>query len=509
MTGKALGDALVDRFRDLVTARLGLAFEGTRADRLAEVLGERLEAMRVVDARAYVERLGRDREEWRAIAALVTVGETYFFRYEDHFRALRDAVLPERMAASHPLRPFRALSAGAASGEEAYSLAILLRESFSATPLLETPIAGFDVNPRAIEKAKLGKYPSWSLRETPDEIRDRYFSSDGRHFVVRDDIRAMVSFEERNVLDEDAVFWRAESFDLILCRNVLMYLTPEAQRQAVARLTRALRPGGFLFLGHAETLRGLSQGYQLQHTHNTFYYQLRGPRSETAAGTRDFQPWPTDNLVSATPAVDDLAWFDAIRAASERVTALTVRAPIAPLPREASTASASHPEADKHALLEMLRQERFADALVALGALSATSRSTPEARLLEAVLLTNAGKLREAEDVCTDLVTIDESGGAHYLLALCREHAGDTTKAIEHDQTATYLEPAFVMPRLHLGLLQRRAGRLGDARAALTQALALLPSEDPSRILLFGGGFGREALVALCQSELRRCGVES
>jgi chemotaxis protein methyltransferase CheR len=224
--------------------------------------------------------------------------------------------------------------------------------------------------------------------------------------------------------------------------------------------------------------------------------------------SRDIRTLPFDDLAPTTRPADELLWFDAIRTASERVTALTARAPVAPSTRDAKSAAASPAEPNRRALLEMVREERFSEALDALGGLSATSRSTPEARLLEAVLLTNAGKLREAEDVCTELVAIDDlSAGAHYLLALCREHAGDTPKAMEHDQMATYLEPAFVMPRLHLGLLQRRAGRLGDARDSLAQALALLPSEDPSRILLFGGGFGRDALVALCRSELRRCGV--
>ena len=98
------------------------------------------------------------------------------------------------------------------------------------------------------------------------------------------------------------------------------------------------------------------------------------------------------------------------------------------------------------------------------------------------------------------------SAGAHYLLALCREDAGDRSGAVDHNQVAAYLDPAFAMPRLHLGLLARRAGDRARARRELAEALVLLQREDASRLLLFAGGFGREALVALCRAELVSCG---
>jgi chemotaxis protein methyltransferase CheR len=91
-------------------------------------------------------------------------------------------------------------------------------------------------------------------------------------------------------------------------------------------------------------------------------------------------------------------------------------------------------------------------------------------------------------------------------MALCREHAGDRDGAIEHDQAAVYLDSAFAMPHLHMGLVAKRSGNLDTARSELTRAVALLAREDTSRILLFGGGFTREALADLCRTELRGCG---
>jgi chemotaxis protein methyltransferase CheR len=155
----------------------------------------------------------------------------------------------------------------------------------------------------------------------------------------------------------------------------------------------------------------------------------------------------------------------------------------------------------------MMRNERFGDALELLGTFST---SDPETQLLRAILLTNGGRHREAENVCAELLARDElNAGAHYLLALCREHAGDREKACEHDRIATYLDAAFAMPHIHIGLLERRAGHFDRAVAELERALELLGSEDASRILLFGGGFSREALALLCRNELRRCGGSS
>ena len=154
--------------------------------------------------------------------------------------------------------------------------------------------------------------------------------------------------------------------------------------------------------------------------------------------------------------------------------------------------------------LDLLRKERFAEALDYVRAGPATVEKDHDVLLLEATLLAHDGQFPAAEDVCLQLLLIDEfNAGAHYVLALCREHTGHRQRACEHDRIAVYLDPAFAMPRLHMGLLARRDGDRATATRELTQALALLQREGASRVLLFGGGFSREALMALCQSALK------
>jgi chemotaxis protein methyltransferase CheR len=496
----ALARADVLRFRDFVTRKLGLQFEDGKLDELASVLRERMELLGLTLFGAYENQLrAREREELGVLAQRLTVGETYFFRYWDQFRAFVEVVLPASLRARSG-RPVRVLSAGCASGEEAYSLAILARESAATAGARDVRVLGLDVNRAALEKAARARYSTWSLRETSPERRTRYFRPDGRDFCLASEVVTMASFEERNLVDEDASFWRPDAFDVVFCRNVLMYFNPDVMAAVVARITRSLAPEGFLFLGHAETLRGVSQDFHLRHTHETFYYQRRGA-PEIARS-----PWPRlEPSIPDSPPLGDSSWVDAIQRASERVAQLT-RAPQPPVRGTAEAPSVRPGPAsfDLQPAVELLRQERHTEAMDLLHAMPESSRVDPDAQLLRAALLTNSGMLAEAEATCEEILRKDElSAGAHYLMALCREHAGDRRAALDHDQAAIYLDAEFAMPHLHAGLLARRSHDREEARAELGRALTLLAREDAARILLFGGGFTREALIALCRSELR------
>lgn len=487
-------------FRDLLGRVLGFQFDESRTPTLEEVLLDRVAATRSDGVDAYLWRLSRTSlsdPEVRALADALTVTETYFMRGTDHFRAFSDVALPDRMRAQSATRTLRILSAGCASGDEAYSIAISTR-AVVADPSWSVSILGIDVNPSALARGARARYSTWSLRETPAEVRERYFRRDGNEFVLDPEVRSSVSLSFRNLLEDDPSFWRPGAFDVVFCRNVVMYFSPEVMRAVVARISGALSPGGFLFLGHAETLRGTSHDFHLRHTHETFYYQRR---DATDVATRAA---PFD----VPPVLDDTSWIGAIDRASTRISQLARTShDSSPADADRPSAVTTRPAPDLRPAVEMLRRERFADAIDMLGALPAGSEDDPDAQLLRAVLLTNSGRLRDAEQTCARILAADElNAGAHYLMALCREHAGDRDAAAEHDQTATYLDAGFALPRLHLGLVARRRGDLEQARLELTRALDLLAREDGSRILLFGGGFSREALVALCRAELRAAG---
>lgn len=366
----------------------------------------------------------------------------------------------------------------------------------------DVSIRGVDLNPVVLQRAEQARFTEWALRETPEQLRRKWFQPEGREFILEASLRGAVEFEQRNLSLDDPQLWPGDHYDVIFCRNVIMYFTPESAHALIARMTRALAPGGYLFLGHAETLRGLSQDFHLQHTHGTFYYQRKDGAQIATAHPGGIESRRDSSASSLTTIVDDAgSWVDAIQRAAHRIQVLARSAAAGP----AATLT-PRPRWDLGSALDLLRRERFSDALDAVYALPPESVRDPDVLMLEAVLLTHSGQLEQARGACQRLLAVDElNAGAHYILALCLEAEGDRRGAADHDQIAVYLDPTFAMPRLHLGLLARRAADRAKARRELNQALLLLQREDASRLLLFGGGFGRETLIALCSAELGNC----
>jgi chemotaxis protein methyltransferase CheR len=523
----ALAAEEIECFRSLIVQRLGLYFEDARLDFLKDILKQRIKNTGRQCFSSYRQLLnsGAAAREIGALAEQLTVCETYFFRYAPQWKAFAELVIPDRMQARGRQRKLRILSAGCASGEEAHSVAMLIRERLPELATWDVEIHGIDANPAMVGKARRGSYSTWSLRETPADLRAEYFRAEGPDLQLDAAVRSACTFEVRNLVEEDPLFWRGDAFDVVFCRNVTMYFPIDVARGVISRIAQSLAPGGFLFLGHAETLRAVSQEFHLRHTHETFYYQRReGHEMDQANGYNEARAkhGTFRTAISPVMAPGD-TWFDVVRQSSERIANLTqgkshlvmgasvsfaASAPVGDRSSSASPKPAPATRSWNRALaIDLLQKERFAEAIELLRALPPESKVDPDSQLLLAVLLTNGGALAEAEKVCQNVLQLDElNAGAHYLMALCREHAGDRDAAKEHDKAATYLDSAFSMPHLHLGLVAKRSADVETARHELEQALPLLDREDASRILLFGGGFTREALVEFCRGELRGCG---
>ncbi len=503
------GDELA-RFAGAVATRLGLRVD---LDRSGEVIERRAAAHRGPIS-AYLDQLDHaDPEEVRALASELTVGETYFLRHIEQFRAFVDRVVPDRLGHGH----LQILSVGCSSGEEPYTLAMLLRESYPAAAFT---IRAIDVNANAIARARAARYSRWSLRATTPAFEQRWFRVDGRDVVVVPEIRAAVTFANANVLD-DAELTTAGRWDVVFCRNMIMYFTDDQQDAVIARLARALAPGGYLFLGHAETLRDRSEGFALCHTHGAFYYQRTDPGADAVL--------PAHRAPSAATTVDP-EWYDDIRAAMQRVHAMIdgaldaqpheppgqaptavskhAGAPSSPVPRAQALGPSPAAALDAEQVRELLAQERFSEALERLDRLPSATAADRDVAMLRALVLTHAGRFVEARTACGELLALDASNaGASYVLALCCDSTGDTAGAARMAHAAAELDPSFAMPRVHLGLLARRLGEHEVASSELTRAIALLEREDPSRLALFGGGFNRQTLLGMCRAELAAIGA--
>jgi len=514
-------EARLEAFREFVREGLGLEFDESRLCDLERVLLARCaqpgEAGRAIypppDCTSSEARL-----ELAAIAPQLTVGETYFFRHAEQLEAFVRCAIPERMHERGNSRILRLLSAGCASGEEIYTLAILLRERVPALEGWRVEIIGVDVNGALIRRARQGRYGEWSLRSTPPPARARWFAQVGREYQIAKELRDAVEFQERNLVVDDAVFWAPGRFDVVLCRNVTMYMAPAAAQGLIARFERSLAAAGFLFLGHAETLRGLTRRFALRHEEGAFYYQRladgaperdprgasapTGPNSPAAGAERA----PVLPCAAASPneGVEDApaGWFEEIARASGRVSALADGRAAAenghPTPGPAGVSTAK--------VLELLASERFAEALAAVTRAPPRPADDPDGCLLRAVLLLRLGRPIEAEAVALELLGTDAlHAEAHHVLGMCHEERGDVDHALECYRLAVHLDATFALPQLRIGCRLRSAGQPEAARRALEQARVLLEREDTGRMLLFADGFNRSALIGLCESELRRC----
>jgi len=255
-----LADAVCLQARELIASRLGLDFPQTRQPDLERALTRALRTSSFAEPQRYLAWLATlpgESPEWRALARHLTVGETYFFRDRASFEALEQQVLPSLIEARRTegtLR-LRLWSAACATGEEPYSLAIVLHRLLPDVAQWALTILATDINPQALEVARRGCYREWSLRETPAWIREQYFHRRGAEsFELDPRIRGMVAFTPLNLAAEgypEAVS-NTSAMDLILCRNVLMYFTREAQHATVTRLQQALMSGGWLVVSPAE-----------------------------------------------------------------------------------------------------------------------------------------------------------------------------------------------------------------------------------------------------------------
>jgi chemotaxis protein methyltransferase CheR len=261
--------------RDLIRERYGIWYDDQKRFLLLSRLSTRLAGRGIETYGGYVDFLRRDpraREEWDDLASVLSNNETYFFRERAQLKALAGDVVDEFLRRSPRVRLW---SSACSSGEEPYSLAMTLLETGKLTDGQLT-IRATDISPRVLALAEKGFYRALSFRATEPAMIQRWFTPQGDGFVVGDRIKRLVSFGRLNLLDGARV--GAEGpFDAIFCRNVLIYFDKATQKRVVESFAKALRPGGYLFLGHAESLFHLTDLYEPIVGRDAIVYRLKAP----------------------------------------------------------------------------------------------------------------------------------------------------------------------------------------------------------------------------------------
>jgi chemotaxis protein methyltransferase CheR len=301
LNSQSLSKGLIEAFIRLIAKHTGLEIRERDKATLSEKIVLRMKDIKLDVPEIYYQLLNSSTsesyQEWKKLVNLLTNSESYFFRDKDQFNLLRYHILPELIQRKQDSKSIRICSAGCSSGEEPYSLAILLTELLPNSKEWNLRIVGIDINQEALHKAELGVYRPWSFRRVEEEIMQQYFQIINHQYHIKSSIKQMVKFKNINLFKE--VFPLSSSdiqdLDLILCRNVFIYFEPSAIAKVLEKFYNALQPLGYLLTGHAELSgQNLSQ-FQIKVFPESVVYQkiidnLIDTPKNSSSGERHYIP---------------------------------------------------------------------------------------------------------------------------------------------------------------------------------------------------------------------------
>jgi len=461
------------RFRDLIEERCGLHFAESQRTSLSASLRARMQQLGIERIDDYYDLLSRrtDDEGFRKLINLVTVTETCFFRDPSQFRLLRRHILPTLLAerGSRQTRTVRIWSAGCSSGEEAYSIAVMLSDMglLSASAAWTFEIVGTDVNTEVIETARRGVYSARALRNVEGDVLRRYFRPDGRRFCLNDEIKRAVRFEYANLTHVPKPRPLAPGQDIVFCKNVTIYFRPEMTRRLVGRLHDALADGGFLLLGHSESLWQMDEGFALVEHEGAFCYRKATPGVE-ASGPRVLPSPGADPAPSPSP-----------------------------VPPETATG-----EYDR--CLAAFRAERWTQAEALLDALIQSSPAFVPARLLLGGVFVHRGRYDEAFVQAERVLHLaDLEPRAHLLIGMIEAQRGRSDEALQALRRALYLDNSLALAHFWLGNLYRDRGDTGRARIEYENVVRGWELHTLDLTEMFASDLSAEQLVDFCLRSLR------
>ena len=439
----ALSPSVLSQLSTFIAGRMGLNFPQERWGDLARCIEAAARARGLRDATEYVQWLltsPLSRREIEMLASHLTVGETYFFRDKRSFDLLETKVLPELIQARrNTTRRLRIWSAGCCTGEEPYSVAMLLDRMIPDVADWNVTLLATDINPRFLEIAAAGVFGEWSFRAVPPGIREHYFSSlHGRRMQIVQRIRRMVTFSLLNLVDETypSVVNNTNAMDLVLCRNVLMYFTPDQAARVVGNLHGALSQNGWLLVAPSETSHAFLKSFSLVSFPDAIFYRK-----------------------------------------TERIEPL--RLPEWHVPQE-ETPPARAPAAQWSVSRDITEME---------------------SPTLMARRLANEGNLVESLAWCDKAVLSEPLDPAHrFLRAMVAQELGMLEEAMKSLRHALYLDQDFIMAHYALGTLARKLGRHALWRRHFRSARGLLERLEPDDPLAESAGITAGRLMEIIGS---------
>ena len=483
------------RLGERVAARMGLHFpENRRRDLLRGVQALAREQGRE-DAEAYLESMIAapltDRQI-EILAAHLTVGETYFFREMKSLDAFRTQIIPEliRQRAGGDQR-LRIWSAGCSTGEEAYTIAMILAELIPDLKAWHVDILATDINPQSLEKARRGVYTEWSFRSLPAPVRERYFEPQGdKAFAVRPQFKRMVSFACLNLATDayPSLQNDTNAIDVIFCRNVMMYFVPELVQEVIRRFRQCLLDGGWFIVAPCEcSLLPACELVPVSFDGATLYRKVNKPVAATTF-------WPPLSPIAEKPPTE-------------------VRVPRSPfpVPNAAPTSAFRVPRSDfpdpYEEALAAYRAGRYADATATLqnlfGADGSGARAIKAGKVfaLMARIEANQGKLERAVEWTEKAIAADKvNPGFYCLLSTILEEQHQPKDAVQALKRALYLDSTFILAHFAMGNIALRENGSKAADRHFRNAAELLVRLPKDEVLPESEGLTAGRLLEIIET---------
>jgi chemotaxis protein methyltransferase CheR len=264
--------------REFIYTLTGIYFQDNKKYLLESRISKRLQALRLAQYEDYLQfiKFGvRKDDEKKFLYDAITINETYFFRNEPQFEIFEKTLVPDlvKFKASTPRAKIRIWSSASSSGEEAHTLAMIFLEKIKPKyPLLEFEVVGTDISPSILDIAKKGVYREYSVRNMPKLYLEKYFHTEDGRFIVNDNVRKLVRFDHMNLFDQQRMRGMS-NFDIVFCCNVLIYFDAKSKIQVVSQLYDSLNRGGYLFIGYAESLHGISSAFKIMNYPKAIVYK--------------------------------------------------------------------------------------------------------------------------------------------------------------------------------------------------------------------------------------------
>ncbi|MBN1781631.1 tetratricopeptide repeat protein [bacterium] len=486
---KRIPNELLSRLSDFVNLNMGLYFPKDRWLDLLRGIRSAMPEFGFEDMEEGVRWLLSNplkQSQIEVLACHLTVGETYFFREPKSFEALEKHILPKLIRARwQNQKRIRIWSAGCCTGEEAYSLAILLNRLIHDIQNWNITILATDINPIFIKKAQEGVYREWSFRGTPYWLKEQYFQDRGNGFYkILPQYKRMVKFQYLNLVEDTfpSIYNDTNAMDLIFCRNVLMYFSTKQVEKVISRFHQALLDDGWLITASSETSHIFYSQYITVNFPGAILYKKGA--FESHGYTRIEEGFSTGSgHMDENVSLYEFPMKSPVKMAPEEPPNQEEIVEETPAPPSPETIEANFEKIFQEAL-QLYAQGHYENVIDLLLDSVTQQEVHTKAITLLAKAYANRGELSNALSWCEKALNADKLNPSfHHLHAIILQEQGEPDKAITALKRALYLNPNFVLPYFMLGNIQRQQGKLAEAEKHFENALNILSEYEQEDLL--------------------------